>query len=51
MAHIFLAVFLIVFGSNILLGLAIPVWISGLLAIVAGVLLLVERFTGRGSRK
>jgi hypothetical protein len=44
MGHIFLAVFLLVFGLNILLGLAMPPWISGLLAIVAGVLLLAERF-------
>ena len=51
MGHIFLAIFLLVFGLNILLGLALPVWISGLLAIIAGVLLLAERFRVRLDRK
>jgi hypothetical protein len=44
MAHIFLAIFLIVFGLNMLLGLTLPLWLLGLLAIIAGVLLLAERF-------
>jgi hypothetical protein len=44
MATIFLALFLIVFGSNLLLGLSIPIWVSGLLAVVAGILLLMRRF-------
>ncbi len=44
MAHIFVAIFLIVFGLNIVAGLAMPVWILGVLALIAGVLLLVERF-------
>ncbi len=47
MAHIFVAIFLIVFGLNIVLGLAMPVWILGILALVAGILLLVERFAAR----
>jgi hypothetical protein len=51
MGHIFLAIFLIVFGLNILLGLALPAWVPGLLAIVAGVLLLAERFRLRVDRK
>jgi hypothetical protein len=51
MGHIFLAVFLVVFGLNILLGLALPAWITGLLAIIAGVLLLAERFRVRLDRK
>lgn len=51
MAHIFLAIFLLVFGLNLLFGLTLPVWISGLLAVIAGVLLLVERFNVRVDRK
>jgi hypothetical protein len=44
MASIFLALFLIVFGLNLLLGLSIPIWVSGLLALIAGILLLMRRF-------
>ena len=44
MAQIFLALFLLVFGLNLLLGLSIPIWVSGLLAVVAGVLILMKRF-------
>jgi uncharacterized membrane protein HdeD (DUF308 family) len=44
MAHIFLAIFLLVFGLNILLGLSMPVWILGVLALIAGILLIIERF-------
>lgn len=52
MAHIFLAIFLLVFGLNILLGTgAIPLWIMGGLAIIAGALLLLERFGFGGARK
>lgn len=51
MAHTFLAIFLIVFGLNILLGLSIPLWIVGTLAVIAGVLLLFERFRVRVDRK
>lgn len=51
MGHLFLALFLLVFGLNILFGLPLPVWISGVLAVIAGVLLLLERFNARGSRK
>jgi hypothetical protein len=50
MAHIFLAIFLLVFGLNILLGLSLPPWTFGVLAIIAGILLLAERF-GFGTRK
>jgi hypothetical protein len=45
MAHIVLAIFLIVFGLNVILGLALPGWVLGGLALVAGILLLVQRFT------
>ena len=50
MAHVFLAIFLIVFGLNIVAGLSLPVWVLGVLALIAGILLLVERF-GFGSKK
>ncbi|MGD1030770.1 MAG: hypothetical protein ABSA05_06470 [Opitutaceae bacterium] len=44
MAHLFLALFLIVFGLNLLFGLSIPLWVTGLLAVIAGVLLVMEHF-------
>ena len=47
MAHLFVAIFFLVFGLNMLLGLALPIWIMGILAIVAGIMLLIERY-GRG---
>ncbi|MCF3651346.1 hypothetical protein [Synoicihabitans lomoniglobus] len=50
MAHLFLAIFLLVFGLNILVGISLPTWIVGLLAVIAGVLFLVERFKGRTPR-
>ena len=51
MAHLFLAAFLIVFGLNILIGFSLPLWITGALAVIAGVLLLVERFRAPGNSK
>jgi len=51
MAHLFLALFLIVFGLNLLIGLSIPVWVSGLLALIAGGLLVMEHFRVRLDRK
>lgn len=51
MAHIVLAVFLIVFGINILLGLGLPGWVLGILALVAGILLIAERFRLRVDSK
>lgn len=51
MGHLFLAIFLIVFGLNMLFGLTLPVWISGILALLAGVLLLMERFNVRIDRR
>ena len=50
MAHIFLALYLIVVGLSILFGLGLPAWIHGLLALIAGILLLAERF-GVGVRR
>ena len=51
MANIFLALFLIVFGLNLLFGLSLPIWVTGLLALIAGVLLVMERFGVRVDRK
>jgi len=51
MAHLFLALFLIVFGLNLLFGLSIPIWVTGLLALIAGALLVMERFGLRVDRK
>jgi len=51
MAHLFLAVFLLVFGLNILIGLSIPMWVIGALAVIAGVLLALEHFRVRVDRK
>jgi len=44
MAKIFLALFLVVFGLNLLFGLNIPIWVTGVLALIAGVMLLMEYF-------
>ena len=43
MAQIFLAIFLLVFGLNLLIGVTIPGWVLGILALIAGGLLLAER--------
>ena len=51
MAHLILALFLIVFGLNLLFGLSIPIWVSGLLALIAGVMLVMEHFRVRVDRK
>ncbi len=47
MAHIFVALFLLVFGLNLIFGLGFPTWLTGSLALIAGVLLLMERFRVR----
>jgi hypothetical protein len=51
MSKIFLALFLVVFGLNLLFGLSIPVWVSGVLALVAGALILMESFSLRVQKK
>jgi len=51
MAHIFLAIYLILVGLNILIGLNLPAWVLGTLALAAGVLLLAERFGITAKRK
>ena len=47
MALLFLAIFLIVFGLNIIVGLSIPRWVIGILALVAGLLLIMGHFRVR----
>lgn len=49
MAHLFLAIFLIVFGLNILIGLGLPPAVTGVLALVAGILMLIPGL--RGAKK
>jgi hypothetical protein len=51
MAHIFVALFLVVFGLNLTFGLGFPQWLTGSLALIAGVLLLMERFRVRVNPK
>ena len=51
MARLFLALFLLVFGLNLLFGLSIPSWVTGLLALIAGVLLVLEHVRVRVDRK
>lgn len=51
MAQLFLALFLIIFGLNLLFGLSIPIWVTGLLALIAGVMLVMERFGLRVDKK
>jgi hypothetical protein len=50
MSRLFLAIFLLVFGLNILLGIALPGWVLGILALITGVLILIERY-GTGVKK
>jgi hypothetical protein len=51
MAKIVLALFLVVFGLNLLFGLSIPIWVTGALSLVAGLLLLMERFSVRVDKR
>lgn len=51
MAHLALALFLIIFGLNLLFDLSIPIWATGLLALIAGILLIMERFNLRIGKK
>lgn len=51
MGNILLALFLLVFGLNALLGLSMPVWVLGALALAAGIFLLIERFGVRVERR
>ncbi|HEY9248955.1 MAG TPA: hypothetical protein VIO38_07475 [Rariglobus sp.] len=51
MAHIFLAIYLILVGLNILIGLSLPAWVLGVFALIAGILLLTDRFGITAKRK
>jgi hypothetical protein len=51
MAHLFLALFLLVFGLNILIGISLPMWLVGLLAVIAGAMQLLQFFRVRMGRK
>lgn len=51
MAHLFLALFLVVFGLNLLFGLSIPIWVTGILALIAGILFVMEHFRVRLDRR
>jgi hypothetical protein len=51
MAHIFVALFLLLFGLNLIFGLGFPQWVLGSLALIAGALLLMERFRLRVDRR
>ncbi|HWA87488.1 MAG TPA: hypothetical protein VG710_14765 [Opitutus sp.] len=44
MAKIFLAIFLLVFGLNLVVGVTIPNWVIGVLALIAGALILANVF-------
>lgn len=51
MAHILLAIYLVLAGLNILIDTNLPSWVLGVLALAAGVLLLAERFGLTAKRK
>jgi uncharacterized membrane protein HdeD (DUF308 family) len=51
MAYLFLALMLFVLAANLLLGLSVPTWVFGLLALIAGVLLVMEHFRVRADHK
>lgn len=51
MASLFLAIYLLLVGLNILFDIDLPSWVLGVLALVAGALMLLERFGfGLGKR-
>lgn len=43
LAHLFLAIYLIIVGLTVLFGLSLPPWIAGLMALIAGVLMLAAQ--------
>lgn len=51
MAQLLLGIFLTVFGLNLLFGIALPTWVTGLLALAAGIALLADRYRVRVDRK
>jgi uncharacterized membrane protein HdeD (DUF308 family) len=51
MTHLALALFLLVFGLNLLIGLSLPIWVIGLLACIAGVMLVMDYFRARANQR
>lgn len=51
MANTFIALFLLVYGANLLFGLSIPPAVPGTFAVVAGVILLTQCYRLRVDRK
>lgn len=51
MSKLLLALFLVVFGLNLLSGLPVPIWVTGILAVAAGIMLLLEYFRLNEARK
>ncbi|MDB6169411.1 MAG: hypothetical protein JWM88_2275 [Verrucomicrobia bacterium] len=51
MAHILLAIYLILVGLTVLFGLTLPSWIAGILALAAGILMLASRLGLRIDQK
>ena len=47
MAHIVLAIYLIIIGLSSFVNLSLPSWVTGALALIAGILLLVPRLNGK----
>ena len=43
LAHLLLAIYLILVGLTILFGLTLPAWIAGIFALAAGILMLASR--------
>jgi hypothetical protein len=51
MARLFLGLFLIGFERNLLFGLNLPIWVTGRLAPIAGILWFMEHFRVRVETK
>ena len=51
MVYLVLALMLFVVAANLLLGLLIPSWVFGFLALIVGVLLVMEHFRVRVDRR
>jgi hypothetical protein len=50
MATLFVALFLVLFGFHVLLGIAFPLWLTGRLAVIAGVRQVAEHSSIRAER-
>lgn len=51
MAQLLLALFLVVFGINLLFGIGLPAWLLGVLALAAGIVILADHYRVRVDRK